>query len=337
MKPFLSIGVTSYKRYDLLKECLSSILQQEFGDFEIIVGNDYPQQKISAEFIGINDPRITYINHPRNLGPIHNANVLLSLAEGRYFTWLADDDLYSSNFLKIVHASLMDYNCPPCIFTSYFQGESYGEVTEELRGNPKIYKGRDFLKQYLLRNLKTIGCYGVFDIKYLRNIGGMEHIGNGNFSPYADNLLVIKASLLDSIVYINNPLVFFRTHAGSNSYSSTNAETYRSAQSDLVSKSAVIFRDLKDNYDQNLSLLLKWCIEDYCVIIIRSRFVAWREGIKHLLSLSKYINSSMVFNLNIPGFIAKMTFRLALNFGKLKARSTVNFIKHFPAIMQKKI
>jgi len=272
MKPFYSIGVTSYKRYDLLRECLNSILQQEFADFEIIVGNDYPEQKISAQFLGIEDRRLKYVNHPKNLGPIHNANALLSLAEGRYFTWLADDDGYLPNFLKTIHASLSEFDFPPCIFTSYLQGETYPGTSEEPNGKVERYKGNEFLRQYLLKNIKTIGCYGVFEMEYLRSLGGMQHIGNGHFSPYADNLLVIKACQLDSIIYINTPLVFFRTHEGSVSYSSTNITVYSSAQSELLSKSIEIFKDkrLEDDFQNNWSLLLKWCIDDYFCVMIRS-------------------------------------------------------------------
>jgi glycosyltransferase involved in cell wall biosynthesis len=46
--PLFSIGVTTYMRRDLRKECLSSILQQAFRDLEIIVGNDYPEEKLSG-------------------------------------------------------------------------------------------------------------------------------------------------------------------------------------------------------------------------------------------------------------------------------------------------
>lgn len=287
MKPFFSIGVTSYKRYDLLRECLNSILQQEFTDFEIIVGNDYPEQEISAEFIGIEDPRIRYVNHPRNIGPIHNANALLSIGKGRYFTWLADDDMYLPDFLKTVHSSLIKFSCPQCIFTAYLQGERYPDITDDLEGKPELYKGVEFLKQYLLKTIKTIGCYGVFDIEYLRSLGGMEHLGNGHFSPYADNLLVIKAGLLDSVVYIHTPLVFFRTHNESVSYSSTNIDIYSSAQSGLLSKSLKIFRDkrLEGNYHDNLSLLLKWCIGDYYCVIIRSGRIQLKKLLTYLFTI----------------------------------------------------
>ncbi len=340
MKPFFSIGVTSYKRYDLLRECLTSILQQEFADFEIIVGNDYPEQEISAEFIGIDDPRIRYVNHPRNLGPIHNANALLSLAGGRYFTWLADDDRYLPNFLKTIHVSLIGYNSPPCIFTSYLQGERYPDVTDDSEGKLELYKGAEFLKQYLLKTIKTIGCYGVFELGYLRSIGGMEHIGNGHFSPYADNLLVVKASRLDSIVYVPTPLVFFRTHAGSVSYSSTNTTVYSSAQSDLLSKSMAIFKDqcLENDYYENLSLLLKWCIEDYCLVLARSGINNWGEGIKHLFSLRKYISSPKRAGLYLRpiAIYAEITFRLICNYSKMEIKSKVDSIKYFTRIIRKK-
>ncbi len=340
MKPFYSIGVTSYKRYDLLKECLTSILQQDFADFEIIVGNDYPEQEISAEFLGIDDPRIRYINHPRNIGPIHNANALLSLAEGRYFTWLADDDMYLPNFLKTVHASLLDSNCPPCIFTSYLHGETNPEVTEELEGEPKLYKGAEFLKQYLLRNLNVIGCYGVFDTGYLRSIGGMEHIGNGHFSPYADNLLVIKACRLDSVAYLDTPLVFFRTHNGSVSYVSTNIGVYRSAQSDLLSKSLDIFKDkhLEHGYDENMFLLLKWCIRDYCCVMARSGSIKLGEGIKYIFNIREFISSvrGTPFYWKFIGFCAKMTIKLIWDISETKTKSALDAASHFTQIIRKR-
>jgi glycosyltransferase involved in cell wall biosynthesis len=339
MRPFFSIGVTSYKRYDLLRMCLTSILQDEFADFEIIVGNDYPEQKISADFIGIDDPRIRYVNHAQNIGPIHNANALLGLAEGRYFTWLADDDMYLPNFLKIVHASLINFNCPPCIFTSYLQGESYPDVNKDLGGKLELFKGTEFLKQYLLRTIKTIGCYGVFDIEYLRSIGGMEHVGNGHFAPYADNLLIIKASLLESIVFIHTPLVFFRTHQGSVSYSSTNIDVYSSAQSELLSKSLEIFKTkhFKYNYHEFLSLLLKWCIEDYYCVMARARYINWTKGIKYISIIRKYLDSLKLtpFYWKIIRFLAVITFKLIGDIGKIKTKSTLESVTHYTQVIRK--
>ena len=77
----------------MLLECLYSILQQTFTDFEVIVGNDYVEEKINADILDIDDSRINFVNHEINLGEIKNMNWLLDNASGKYFTWLADDEL----------------------------------------------------------------------------------------------------------------------------------------------------------------------------------------------------------------------------------------------------
>ena len=119
MKPFFSIGVTTYNRPEMLKQTLMSISAQTFSDFEVIVGNDYVQDPLSAELLGIMDSRIRFINHPQNLGEASNMNTLLNLSRGRYFTWQCDDDLYAPNFLGEVHSTLLKFNCPTCVFTAY--------------------------------------------------------------------------------------------------------------------------------------------------------------------------------------------------------------------------
>jgi len=127
MKPLITIGVVTYRRQGMLKECLSSILGQTFTDFEIIVGNDFPGEFLSTEVFDIHDPRVRIINQARNLGEIENGNVLLRWARGKYFTWLDDDDMYAPSFLESVYASLVKFDFPPCVFTSYMSsGESQG-------------------------------------------------------------------------------------------------------------------------------------------------------------------------------------------------------------------
>ncbi|MFA4853438.1 MAG: glycosyltransferase, partial [Bacteroidales bacterium] len=77
LKPLFSIGVPTYNRKDLLKQTLLSILEQSFADFEVIVGNDFPDETISAESLGIDDRRVRFINNKQNLGELENMNSLL--------------------------------------------------------------------------------------------------------------------------------------------------------------------------------------------------------------------------------------------------------------------
>ncbi|NPU86173.1 MAG: glycosyltransferase [Syntrophaceae bacterium] len=291
VKPLFSIGVTAYNRNDLLRESLHSLLMQEFADFEVIVGNDYPPSPISSEILGIEDSRIRLVNYPENIGPINNANTLLAMAKGSYFTWLADDDILLPNYLKAVYDGLGTSNNISCVFTSYCQGEHLPENLESKIDRVELFEGSDFLNRYLLRDFRVIGNYGVFETECLRGIGGMVHLGNGYFSPYSDNLLAIQAGLLSHIMFIHADLVFFRTHESSSSYGNANIEIYRTAQRDLLSKSIDILKNTGGNgvFQVNLFRLLQWCILDFESVVRRSEAIGVRQAGAYLSFVNQYL------------------------------------------------
>jgi glycosyltransferase involved in cell wall biosynthesis len=297
----------------LLHQAVESIINQSFADFEVIVGNDYPTDFLSAHSLKIHDSRIRFINHPENLGEIKNMSVLLENAGGRYFTWLADDDLYAPDFLKRVHEALLKFNLPRCCYTAHVMGSDY--ITE---GNTEAdviaLSGRQFLRNYMSRSIKVFGCYGVFDIESLRNLGGMEQLGCG-FSPYSDNLLVIKSCLLNQIAYVDSPLVFFRTHDESISLRSTDIETYQSAQKDFCNRCRSIFlaTGVLDDFEHNLLALLRWCAEDFASLARRSPQLNWthiREYLAFLLSYSGYLKGSLRYR--YLQYIAHVAARLVI-------------------------
>lgn len=322
--PFFSIGVTTYNRPEMLKECLHSILRQTFSDFEVIVGNDYTQQELSGKTLSIDDPRLKFINHRKNLGETNNMNQLLEISRGRYFTWLADDDMYAPSFLETIHTALDKYDLPPCVFTSYMQGQSLPERLEKAEANIQVFDRQQFLQKYLSRQLKVIGCYGVFDRQYIRQLGGIEQLGNG-FSPYADNLLAIKASLQKKVVYVNAPLIFFRTHNQSISYASPDVDAYSSAQKDLLSKSLEVFSDkeLSDSLQINLFLLLKWCLANYCTVMRRSESLQSRKLIRYILFLMSYVKMLGRYRYRMMAAILRSTYKLVSQLIKLSAKKKI--------------
>lgn len=261
-RPLFSIGVTTYRRPELLRETLTSIREQTVGDFEVIVGNDDPDSILSAESLGVDDPRFRFVNHPANLGEIANMNSLLGVSRGRYFTWLADDDLYAPDFLQSVQEALVASGLPPCVFTAYtadrqeFYRTSAATRTVEL-------SGQEFLAAFLERTVvKVLGCCGVFDTTYLRSIGGMTQLGEG-FSPYSDVLLGIQCGELDRIVYLDRPLILYRFHEGSISANSDDVRAYRTAQQQLCAAYVSLYeaRLPRKSFDSNLFVLLR----DHCV------------------------------------------------------------------------
>lgn len=311
-KPFFSIGVATYNRPEMLKECLTSILNQTFGDFEVIIGNDYTQQKLSGEILGIDDPRFEFVNHHKNLGGTNNMNWLLEISRGKYFTWLSDDDMYVPTFFRAVHSALEKFDFPSCVFTSYMQGEVPPDRLEGIEGETQVFDRRQFLQKYLSRQLKVIGCYGVFDRQYIRQLGGIEQLGNG-FSPYGDNLIAIKvAGSQKKVVYIDAPLVFFRIHDQSNSCVSPDVDAYSSAQKDLLSKSLEVFASegLSDDLHSNLFLLLKWCLSNYCTVMRRSGRLQLGKFIRYLLFLAGFLKMLRRHRYKMIATILRRSFNL---------------------------
>ena len=105
------------------------------------------------------------------------------------------------------------------------------------------------------------------------------------------NLLAIQAGLLEQVIYIAAPLILFRTHEGSISLTSKNLNAYISAQVDLVHKCLPILTNekLMEDYDVNIFLLIKWCMEDIVGVAYRSGSMGGKQMISHLLYLMRHI------------------------------------------------
>jgi glycosyltransferase involved in cell wall biosynthesis len=260
--PFFSVGVTTYNRSELLKLTLNSLIKQTFLDFEIIIGNDYTHDVLSAELLGIEDSRISFVNNPQNLGEIGNMNSLLGMARGRYFTWLADDDLCAPDFLEVVHSVLVEFGSLPCVFTSYkiINGIAFPILSKISLGRPKFFSGRHFLRMYLAGKVKAMSCNGVFDTNYLRQIGGVESLCDAPIGLYGEYMLMVRCGLLEKVAFVDAPLVLYRAHEGSWSADGKySVDQYKQAGMNLVHESVQVLSkpELQKDFCHNLTSLLK--------------------------------------------------------------------------------
>lgn len=251
------------------------------------MGNDNPARVLDASTLGTNDSRVRIINHPVNLGEMGNMNALLSEARGRYFSWLADDDLYAAGTLSAVTRAIAKFQNPTCVFTTYSvqaAGSAGGDV-EATRLEPE-----DFLHRYLGRSLPVLGCYGFYARDQLLALGGMTRLSPG-LSPYSDNLLALKAALMRPVV-IAQPLIFFRTHEQSLSFTSIDVAGYRAAQDALW----LFFNDqllprveiADEGRDALRADLLSWCVKDFYGVVGRSG--RWQE--KELKSYALFLREA---------------------------------------------
>jgi glycosyltransferase involved in cell wall biosynthesis len=263
--PLFSIGVTTYNRTRLLKRCLDSLVNQTYPNFEVIVGNDYVREPLSAEDVGISDPRIRYINHAINLGERRNLNALLAAARGRYFTWQFDDDLYADDFLERVHQALSRFTWPACAFTSFQKIFDEGKPKRTAKGKSEdiqLLSGVEFLRRYLRQEIRAMGLSGVYNVEYLRQLGGVEALTSGPFALYSEYLLLVLTSLLDRVAYINDPLVYYYVHEGSWGNVNSELDLYRQAGMNLFERSLQVLSH-QDGSQEEVRAILKLVVHDF--------------------------------------------------------------------------
>ena len=93
--PFFSIIVPVYKVEKYLNQCVSSILEQDFKDFELILVDDGSPDGCPAicDELAITDERIKVI-HKINGGLSDARNAGLAIASGDYVIFLDSDDFW---------------------------------------------------------------------------------------------------------------------------------------------------------------------------------------------------------------------------------------------------
>lgn len=91
---------------DYLKVAIESVLNQTFGDFELLILNDSPANETLEHFVEEytkKDSRVKYFKNPRNLGISPSRNKLISLASGEFLAPIDHDDInHPERFAKEV-------------------------------------------------------------------------------------------------------------------------------------------------------------------------------------------------------------------------------------------
>ncbi|EOS37618.1 hypothetical protein C808_03597 [Lachnospiraceae bacterium M18-1] len=111
--PWFSYIIPVFKRPDLLRQTLDSVLDQEAVDFFwdiVIVDNETepnnPTEKLIRE---IDDKRILYYRNQENIGPGGNYNRCIETARGKWVAMLHGDDLIMKDHLQLMGEYIRKY------------------------------------------------------------------------------------------------------------------------------------------------------------------------------------------------------------------------------------
>src|SRR5205823_2994779 len=123
------------------------------------------------------------------------------------------------------------------VFTSFnlMRGDRVDEGLQSHSGETRLYSGREFLRSYLRRRIRTMGVMGLYDRDYLVGQGGLADVSADGMGLYCEYLLLVNAGLLNQVAFVDAPLCFYRIHEQSWSCAlNLNTNQYRRAGLNLV-------------------------------------------------------------------------------------------------------
>lgn len=145
----ISIIIPVYKAETFFDECVSSILAQSYGDFELILVDDGSPDKCPelCDKWAATDSRIKVIHKP-NGGVSSARNSGLEIASGDYICFVDSDDTLPENGLHILMKSIEQRNVEVVFGAFQFQ---YGDrlLPHASRLSEGKYQFKDVLKNFI--------------------------------------------------------------------------------------------------------------------------------------------------------------------------------------------
>jgi glycosyltransferase involved in cell wall biosynthesis len=212
MTPLVSFIVPCYKLAHLLQECISSILEQTYENFEILVLDDDSPDNTPEVVQFFNDPRVKHIRNNPNLGHLKNYNKGIGLARGEYIWLISADDRLRSPHVLYRYVELMERH--PNIGYVFCRGVGLQNSKEtgiiqwgDCGEVDAVWNGRTFLRELLIGN-RVISAAGMVRRECYEKISVFPLD-----LPYAgDWYLWCVFALHYDVGYFSDPMISYRVH-----------------------------------------------------------------------------------------------------------------------------
>lgn len=203
----ISVIVPVYNGSDYLLECLNSIKNQEISNFELIIVNDASSDSTDAIIRNFSqrnpDVAISYVEHNANKGLPNALNTGLLNSHGKYVTWIAHDNIFRKNALRIMYDRLCKSN-KYLVIGGHTCIDDMGYIISHVRGHS--YDADTIVKQFhgavsFMFRREVMDAIGLYDVDLF---GVEDH----------DYLIRILELFPHSNEVVNESLCDFRIHEG---------------------------------------------------------------------------------------------------------------------------
>ena len=124
-----SVVIPSYNKRNTLRECVESVLNQSYSDFEILIVDDGSTDDSLEVARGINDARVRLIEK-ENGGVSSARNLGIKMSKNPWIAFLDGDDVWDKNHLQTI-VDLAKSEPLAMVFSTSFERFSSKESIEE--------------------------------------------------------------------------------------------------------------------------------------------------------------------------------------------------------------
>lgn len=217
------IGIPTWNRPDLVRDAINSASAQTFADLRIVVSDNCSPgsvaQEVEAYVRSLGDPRIAFVQQPRNCGENGQSQYFLRECSEEYIIILHDDDRLEPDLVATAVERLDSEPSVDFFSSNQYLFDEQGLILEQETARYNTWLLRDQLEdgpvddilEIILERL-TFGLSGsVFRAHTLRECGLEDFPGS---YPFDFNVILRQAENRKRVWWDSRKLVGYRWHAG---------------------------------------------------------------------------------------------------------------------------
>lgn len=161
MNEKISIIIPIYNVEKYLKQCIESILNQTYKNFEMILIDDGTKDNsgIICDEYAKKDSRIKVI-HQKNMGLSGARNTGLKIATGDYISFIDSDDFIDNKMFEVMLLALKKSDTDIVECGTIFCNEVGEYIRENTINKTKIYNSKEQIKELLISGSITTTSWG---------------------------------------------------------------------------------------------------------------------------------------------------------------------------------
>jgi len=206
----VSLCIPTYNRKEYLEDTLASVFAQTYKDYEVIVVDDGSTDG-TREMMEKGSYGVRYYRQ-ENMGEARTCNRLISLATGRYISFVHSDDLLVPDAIeRMVNTAEADGG-NVIVYGNYFRIDEAGNVLG--RCKRKLHSG--YITPRLFEDIIVHPVGSLFPRKALEEVGGLDISLEASY----DYKIELQLSLRYRFIALDEPTFMRRRHRSNNSQDS---------------------------------------------------------------------------------------------------------------------